>query len=77
MHLQNGNTFEIDASNNSKDNIFINHITKNGKTYSKSYITFVDLMKGSNFSFEMIDKPNKKLNTSKTSRPYSMSSENN
>ena len=77
MHLQNGKTFEIDASNNSKDNIFINDITKNGKTYSKSYITFEDLMNGSNFSFEMIDRPNKELNTSKASRPYSMSSENN
>ena len=77
MHLQNGNTVEIEASKNSKENIFINKITKNGKKYSKSYITFDDLMKGSNFSFDMIDKPNKKLNTTKSSKPYSMSSENN
>ena len=77
IHLQNGNTVEIDASKNSKENIFINKITKNGKKYSKSYITFDDLMNGSNFSFDMIDTPNKKLNTTKASRPYSMSSENN
>jgi len=77
MHLQNGNTVEIDASKNSKENIFINRITKNGKKYSKSYITFDDLMNGANFSFDMIDTPNKKLNTTKASRPYSMSSDNN
>ncbi|MDN3492735.1 GH92 family glycosyl hydrolase [Winogradskyella bathintestinalis] len=76
MHLQNGKTVEIDASNNSKDNIYINGISKDGKKYSKSYITYEDLMNGSNFSFEMKDQPNKKLNTSKSSRPYSMSSEN-
>ena len=77
MHLQNGNTVEIDASKNSKENIFINRITKNGKKYSKSYITFDDLMNGANFSLDMIDTPNKKLNTTKASRPYSMSSDNN
>ena len=75
LHLRNGKTFEINASKNSTENIFINAINKNGETYSKNYITFDDLMNGSNFSFEMINTPNKKLNTSKESRPYSMSKE--
>jgi len=75
LHLRNGKTFEINASKNSTENIFINAINKNGETYSKNYITFDDLMNGSNFSFEMINTPNKKLNTSKESRPYSISKE--
>ena len=76
LHLENGKTFELNAPKNSNENVFIDSIVKNNKKYSKSYITFEDLMNGSSFFFKMTDKPNKKLNTTKDSRPYSMSSEN-
>lgn len=77
LHLKNGKTFEINASNNSNNNVYIDAINKNGTPYFKSFITYDDLMKGSNFSFKMSNKPNQKLNTTKLSRPYSMSSKNN
>ena len=73
LHLQNGNTFEIKAINNSKENIYINTIHKNKTPYTKNYITYKDIMNGSVFSTEMSSEPNMNLGTEQSSKPYSMS----
>jgi predicted alpha-1,2-mannosidase len=76
LHLQNGNIFEMKVPNNSKENVYVDKISKNKSTYNKNYITFEDLMDGATFSLEMNNQPNKKLRTRKESKPYSMSQEN-
>ena len=76
LHLQNGNIFEMNVPNNSKENVYIHKISKNKSTHTKNYITFKDLMDGASFSLEMSNQPNTKLRTRKESRPYSMSQEN-
>ncbi|MBP0904146.1 GH92 family glycosyl hydrolase [Mariniflexile gromovii] len=75
LHLQNGNTFEIKAPNNSKENIYINAIRKNELPYQKNYITYDDIVSGSVFSADMTSSPNLTLGTDKSSKPYSMSQE--
>ena len=73
LHLQNGNTFEIKAPNNSNKNIYINGIYKNKSSYTKNYITYKDIMNGSVFSTEMSSEPNMNLGTDQSSKPYSVS----
>ena len=73
LHLQNGNTFEVKASNNSKENIYINAIYNNNLSYDKNYITYEDIMSGSIFSIEMSSEPNINLGVEQSSIPYSMS----
>ena len=73
LHLQNGNTFEIKAAKNSKENIYVNSVRKGKVVYAKNYITYDDIMNGSIFSLDMSSEPNINLGTDKTSKPYSMS----
>ena len=75
LHLQNGNTFEMKAANNSKENIYIDAILKNKTAHKKNYITYDEIMNGSVFSVEMSPNPNITLGTEKSSRPYSMTQE--
>ncbi|MDO6492362.1 MULTISPECIES: GH92 family glycosyl hydrolase [unclassified Cellulophaga] len=73
MHLRNGNTFTVNAPNNSKENIYIDEVQKNGNSYKKNYITFDDIMSGSTYNFGMKNTPNKNRGMDKNAKPYSMS----
>lgn len=46
LHLENGKTFTIKAPNASKENIYIQSITLNGKPYTETFITHQDIMNG-------------------------------
>lgn len=59
MHLANGKTFTILAPAVSKENIYIQSVKLDGKSYDKSYITHEQIMNGSIFEFEMGNKPGK------------------
>jgi hypothetical protein len=71
LNLENGNTFEIIAKNNGKENVYIQSAQLNGKPYSKTYLSNSDIMKGGKIIFEMDSKPNKEWGTNKEDRPYS------
>ena len=58
FNLENGNTFNITASNNSKNNIYIQSIKLNGEPYEKSYIEHADIMMGGKLHFSMGDRIN-------------------
>ena len=60
--------FRIVAKNNSKDNIYIQSATLNGKPYTKSYINYADIMRGGTLEFVMGDKPSA-FGTAKKDRP--------
>jgi len=57
FHLENGNTFTINSTNLSDDNIYIQSVELNGEEYSKSYITHDDIRDGGSLVFHMTDKP--------------------
>lgn len=73
INLDNGNSFTINAPNNSKNNVYINSAQLNDIDYSKTYLNFDKLQKGGNLYFEMTDKPNKNWATDKEDMPYSLS----
>ena len=54
-----GNTLDIVARNNSKQNMYIQSVKWNGRPYTKSYIYYADLIKGGKLEFVMGSKPSK------------------
>ena len=58
LHLENGKTFTLKAENASKDNIYIQQVSLNGKPYTHNYITHEDIMQGGVMTFVMGKKPN-------------------
>ena len=61
INLPGGKKFTVEAVNNSPENIYIQKIERNGKPYSKLYISHNDLMKGGTLKFYMGAKPNYKF----------------
>lgn len=59
INVGKGKTFTIIANNNSKENMYIQSATLNGKKYNKSWLHHNDLVKGGELIFEMGPKPNK------------------
>ncbi|PID71012.1 MAG: alpha-mannosidase [Flavobacteriales bacterium] len=73
LHLENGNTFTIEAQNNSSENIFIQSAHLNGKPWEKSYLNFEDIMQGGTVIFNMGKNPNKGWAADSESVPFSLS----
>ena len=73
LTLENGKKFEIDAPQNSAENIYLNKVTLNGAVYDKNYITHTTFLKGGKLQFDMTKAPNKSRGTSPESLPYSFS----
>ena len=73
LTLENGKKFEIDAPQNSAENIYLNKITLDGAVYDKNYITHASFLRGGKLQFEMTKVPNKIRGTSPESFPYSFS----
>jgi predicted alpha-1,2-mannosidase len=73
MHLENGNTFVIEANNNSEDNFYIQSASLNNKSYSKNYLTYDAVQNGGTLSFKMNNSPNKNWGSKEEDLPYSMS----
>lgn len=73
MKLENGNSFEIIAHDNNRDNVFIRKALLNGKPYDKPWLSHGDIMKGGKLEFFMADKPNKQWGAASDNAPYSMS----
>ncbi len=71
VNLPEGKTFTIEAPAVSKDNKYIQSVRLNGESYSKSYITYEDIMKGGTLTFEMGNKPNKQFGAAPADRPRS------
>ncbi len=75
LHMENGKTVVINAPENSDKNRYVGKMTLNGKDYTKNYITYEDLLKGSTIHFLMTDKPNTQRGTLDTDFPYSYTNE--
>lgn len=75
LHLENGNTFTINADNNSQENIYVDKVKLNGEDFSKNFIKHTELQNGGKINFTMSPTPNKSRGTSAESYPYSMTNE--
>ena len=75
VHLENGNTFTIDAPDNSDSNIYIENMLVNGKEYNHNYITHDTLLQGADIKVKMSAKPNRSRGTADDDAPYSFSKE--
>ncbi|SHJ77261.1 alpha-1,2-mannosidase, putative [Arenibacter nanhaiticus] len=64
IHLENGNSFVVSAENLSEENIYVQSVLLNGKTYDKNFIYHKDIIKGGSIVFTMGPKPNKKWGAS-------------
>lgn len=73
IHLENGETINIDAPANSADNRYVDNIDINGENYSKNYLSYPELIKGMTIQFKMQSKANKQRGTGEEDAPYSMS----
>lgn len=77
LHLENGKTFSIVAKNISRNNIYINSSKLNGRSYSKNYISNIDIIKGGELIVEMSNIPNYKKGTEADDFPFSFSNRRN
>lgn len=73
ISLENGKQFVIEATNNSKENVYIQSGVLNNKVLDKNYITYSDIVKGGHLTFVMSDTPNKRRNVLKAAAPFSLS----
>jgi putative alpha-1,2-mannosidase len=69
--LPSGKTFEINASNNSLENVYIKHVLLNGKTFEHNYLTHKQIVSGGKFDLKMSNTPNKKRGVEIDDLPYS------
>jgi predicted alpha-1,2-mannosidase len=75
LHLENSKTFTISSINLSDDNFYINSASLNGRSYTKSFITHSDIMKGGELIFTMGNKPVKSFGTLPGDYPASVISD--
>jgi len=73
LNLENGNKFVISADNNSKENIYIESASLNGKPWENNFIRFEDVKKGGQLEFDMSALPNKQRGVNAENVPYSLS----
>ena len=73
LHLRNGNTFIIEAKNNSKNNFYIQSARLNNSDYENSFIKCSDIQKGGFLEFEVSNTPNKSWGSKKQNAPFSLS----
>ncbi|HWB64959.1 MAG TPA: glycoside hydrolase family 92 protein, partial [Chitinophagales bacterium] len=69
IHLENGRTFTITAGNNSDKNVYIQSAKLGGETYTKSYITYQQIMNGGTLDLKMGPTPNTSWGTGENDVP--------
>lgn len=71
--MEDGKKFVIEAKGNSKDNVYIQNATLNGKRHTRNYIHYSDIVNGSVLELQMGNQPEKTRGTAKEDRPFSLS----
>ena len=70
--LENGNVFVIEAENNSPENVYIDSASLNGKTLTRNWISYDEIVSGGRLFLKMSNKPNRQRGTSIEDRPFSL-----
>lgn len=71
--MEDGKKFVIEAKGNSKDNVYIQNATLNGKRHTRNYIHYSDILNGGVLELQMGNQPEKTRGTAKEDRPFSLS----
>ena len=71
--MEDGKKFVIEAKGNSKDNVYIQNATLNGKRHTRNYIHYSDIVNGGVLELQMGYQPEKTRGTAKEDRPFSLS----
>lgn len=71
--MEDGKKFVIEAKGNSKDNVYIQNVTLNGKRHTRNYIHYSDIVNGGVLELQMGNQPEKTRGTAKEDRPFSLS----
>ncbi len=71
--IEDGKKFVIEAKGNSKDNVYIQNATLNGKRHTRNYIHYSDIVNGGVLELQMGNQPEKTRGTAKEDRPFSLS----
>ena len=66
-----GKTFRIEVKNNSSQHKYIQRVMLNNKAYTRSYISYKDIMSGGVLTIEMGGIPSASWGVKKEDRPYS------
>ncbi|QDH80891.1 glycoside hydrolase family 92 protein [Echinicola soli] len=61
INLENGNTFTVEAQNQTDENVYVSKVLLNGELLSEPFIQHADIMKGGKLTFIMKRRPNKKI----------------
>ena len=72
IDLPNGKTLEIKAPRVNDKNRYVKALLRNGKPYTKMYITHEDLLEGGTLEFVMSSSPNKHRGLQLSDKPYSL-----
>jgi putative alpha-1,2-mannosidase len=73
LAMPGGRTLTIEAQNNGPENVYIQSVRFNGKTYDKPWLSRDALKQGGNLRFVMGPTPNRNWGTRKADAPFSMS----
>jgi predicted alpha-1,2-mannosidase len=73
LRFENGKKLVISAPGNSKEDIYVQNIKKNGKRIDSNFIRHADLQKGGKLTFSMGKEPNIVRGTKEDAVPFSMS----
>lgn len=71
--LEDGKQFIIEAKNNSKQNVYIQSATLNGKPFDQNWLSYTDIANGGALQLQMGDQPNTQRGISTSARPFSLS----
>jgi predicted alpha-1,2-mannosidase len=73
VKLEGGKTLTIEAPQSNTANKYIKQVKRNGMAHLKNWFDHMDLLKGGNIQFELVDTPFKQRGTTKDTYPYSYS----
>ena len=76
LSFENGKKLIISAPGNSREDIYVQNIKKNGKRIDANFIRHGDLLKGGKLTFSMGKEPNLERGTKEDAFPFSMSTKN-
>ena len=70
--LEDGKKFIIEAPANSKENVYIKAATLNGKSYSRNYLRYADIVNGGKMNIEMGNQPSTIRGLTIDDKPFSL-----
>lgn len=73
LQLENGKTITIDAPKNNTSHRYIESMTMDGESYTKTWLSHSRLMSGARIGFKMGEQPKVKINLKPEDLPYSFS----